>query len=221
MKNEKVEIKIEGLSKQFGNKHIFHHFQEEILKGEFVAITGASGCGKTTLLNMIGLLESVDKGCIYISGKKLPPISSGGATLLRRRKINYLFQSYALINDITVMQNLLVAMHYSGIPKRKQIKQAERVLQKVGLYDLRNEKTNTLSGGEQQRVAIARSILKEGDIVLADEPTGALDKKTEMQVFRLIVDSVRAQGKTLVMVTHNPLLANEADRVIELHGIAE
>lgn len=219
MQYDKTEILIERMEKAFGTKVIFHNFSLEVAKGEFVAVTGPSGCGKSTLLNIIGLLEDYDGGNIIIGGKKVPGISTGRATKIRRKKINYLFQSYALINDMSVMQNLLVAMYYSGITKREQISRAEQTLKQVGIYGLRNEKVNTLSGGEQQRVAIARCILKEGDLVLADEPTGALDAETEMHVFRLIVDSIREHRKTLVMVTHNAELARHADRVIELNGM--
>lgn len=209
-------VEMSNISKAFGNRQIFQDFNLEVKEGEFIAIIGPSGCGKSTLLNMIGLLEQFDEGMIKINGKKLPKIDGKGATMLRRNKINYLFQSYALINDMTIMQNLLVAMNFMNISKKEKIQRAKDVLKQVGLSDLQNEKINTLSGGEQQRAAIARTILKPGDIILADEPTGALDQKTAENVFSLIMDLSKKYGKTVIMVTHSQDLACKADRVIDL-----
>ena len=209
-------VEMSNISKAFGNRQIFQDFNLEVKEGEFIAIIGPSGCGKSTLLNMIGLLEQFDEGMIKINGEKLPKIDGKGATMLRRNKINYLFQSYALINDMTIMQNLLVAMNFMNISKKEKIQRAKDVLKQVGLSDLQNEKINTLSGGEQQRAAIARTILKPGDIILADEPTGALDQKTAENVFSLIMDLSKKYGKTVIMVTHSQDLACKADRVIDL-----
>lgn len=209
-------VEISNISKAFGNRQIFKGFNLDVSEGEFVAIIGPSGCGKSTLLNMIGLLEQFDEGMIKINGKKLPKIDGKGATMLRRNKINYLFQSYALINDMTIMQNLLVAMNFMNISKKEKIQRAKKVLKQVGLSELKDEKINTLSGGEQQRVAIARTILKPGDIILADEPTGALDQKTAENVFSLIMDLSKKYGKTVIMVTHCQDLACRADRIINL-----
>lgn len=209
-------VEMSNISKAFGNRQIFQDFNLEVKEGEFIAIIGPSGCGKSTLLNMIGLLEQFDEGMIKISGEKIPKIDGKGATMLRRNKINYLFQSYALINDMTIMQNLLVAMNFMNISKKEKIQRAKDVLKQVGLSDLQNEKINTLSGGEQQRAAIARTILKPGDIILADEPTGALDQKTAENVFSLIMDLSKKYGKTVIMVTHSQDLACKADRVINL-----
>lgn len=209
-------VEISGVSKAFGNRQIFKNFNLNVSEGEFVAIIGPSGCGKSTLLNMIGLLEQFDRGIIKIGGKKIPKINGKGATMLRRNKINYLFQSYALINDMTIMQNLFVAMNFMDISKKEKVQRTQEVLKQVGLLELKNEKINTLSGGEQQRVAIARTILKPGDIILADEPTGALDQKTAENVFLLIMNLSKKYGKTVIMVTHCKELACRADRIIDL-----
>lgn len=209
-------VEINNVSKSFGNRQIFKGFNLDVNEGEFVAIIGPSGCGKSTLLNMIGLLEQFDGGMIKIAGKKLPKIDGKSATLLRRNKINYLFQSYALINDMTILQNLLVAMNFVNISKKEKIQKVDKVLKQVGLWELKDEKVNTLSGGEQQRVAIARTILKPGDIILADEPTGALDQKTAENVFSLIMNLSKKYEKTVIMVTHCQDLACRADRIIDL-----
>ena len=165
-------VEIRNVTKTFGKRKIFDNFHLDVEEGEFVAIVGPSGCGKSTLLNMIGLLESPDSGTIQIEGRRLPKIDGKRAMMLRRNTINYLFQSYTLINDMTILQNLFVAMNFMDISEKEKLKRAEKVLKQVGLIQLKEEKINTLSGGEQQRVAIARTILKPGDIVLADEPTG-------------------------------------------------
>lgn len=209
-------VEIRNMTKAFGKRQIFKGFNMDVNEGEFVAIIGPSGCGKSTLLNMIGLLEELDGGVIKIGGRKLPKIDGKSATLIRRNKINYLFQSYALINDMTVMQNLLLAMNFITISQKEKIERAKKVLKQVGLLERKDEKINTLSGGEQQRVAIARTILKPGDIILADEPTGALDQNTAEHVFSLIMDLSKKYGKTVIMVTHSQKLAYRADRIIDL-----
>lgn len=209
-------VEIKNLSKSYGDRIIFNDINITIDEGEFLSIVGPSGCGKSTLLNMIGLLEEYDSGDIKISGKKIPPINSSKAVKVRRDKINYLFQSYALINDMTVIQNLLIAMKFLELSKKEKLKRIKEVLEYVKLYELRNQKVNTLSGGEQQRVAIARTILKPGDIILADEPTGALDSETADIVFSLIRELSTKYGKTIIMVTHSEELAGKTDRIIDL-----
>lgn len=214
-------VEIKNISKRFGNREIFKNFSVDIGAGEFVSIIGPSGCGKSTLLNMIGLLESVDSGSILIGGKKLPGLNGRKATSLRRNTINYLFQSYALINDLTVMQNVQLAMNFMNVSQKEKLKRAESVLERLEIGQLANEKVSVLSGGEQQRVSIARTVLKPGDLILADEPTGALDENTANQVFSLIKNLSTEYNKTIIMVTHNPLLAQRTDRVIALTGNVE
>ena len=165
---------------------------------------------------MIGLLEEIDSGEIKIYGKKLPQINSSQATRLRRNVINYLFQSFALINDITVMDNLLIAMEFLDISKKEKIRLIDKVLKDLDILILKNKKVNTLSGGEQQRVALARCILKPGDLVLADEPTGSLDPQMTETVFDLIKSLRDKYGKTVIIVTHDLELANKTDGIIKL-----
>jgi len=209
-------IEVLNVTKKFGKRYIFKNLNLWVEEGEFVAIVGPSGCGKSTLLNMIGLLESIDSGQIKLNGKEIPKIESNRATLLRRNTINYLFQSFALINDMTIYQNLFLAMKFLNITDKEKDNKINEILKKVHLEDFRDEKVNTLSGGEQQRVALARTIIKPGDIILADEPTGALDSVSTEIVFNLIKNLSKQYKKTVIMVTHNKDLANQADRIINI-----
>lgn len=209
-------IEVLNVSKRFGKRYIFQNLNLSVENGEFIAIVGPSGCGKSTLLNMIGLLESSDTGVIKLKEKEIPKIESREATMLRRNTINYLFQSFALINDMTIYQNLFIAMNFCNIDNREKDKRIENILKKINLEELKNEKVNTLSGGEQQRIALARTILKPGDIILADEPTGSLDFEAAQLAFNLIKDLSKQYKKTVVMVTHSENLANQADRILRL-----
>ena len=209
------EIEIHNLSKRFGKRVIFRNVSLDINKGDFVAITGSSGCGKSTLLNMIGLMEEISSGSIKIEGRRLPEIKSKRATKLRREKINYLFQSYGLINDFTVLQNLLLSMNYVKMSRKEKVKRISKVLERVGLLDLMNEKVNTLSGGEQQRSAVARAIVKPGNLILADEPTGALDSKNAEITMKLLID-LNSEGKTILLVTHDLAIAKMCNKVVKI-----
>lgn len=209
-------VEIKNLTKKYGKRVIFSNLNICVEDGEIVALVGASGCGKSTLLNIIGLLERYDAGDIKICDKKNPEIESSAATMLRRNTINYLFQSFALIGDMTVVQNLLIAMKFLNITQKEKERRIDKVLEQVNLLPLKEEMVHTLSGGEQQRVALARTILKPGNIVLADEPTGALDTESAMNAFSLIKDLCKQYGKTVIMVTHSLELAQKTDRVIDL-----
>jgi len=209
-------IEVLNVTKKFGKRYIFENLNLSIEDGEFISIVGPSGCGKSTLLNMIGLLESSDAGQIKLKGKEIPKIESNGATMLRRNTINYLFQSFALITDMTIYQNLFLAMNFSNITTKEKDARIDEILKKVHLEGFKDEKVNTLSGGEQQRVALARTILKPGDIILADEPTGSLDSAAAEIAFNLIKDLSKQYRKTVMMVTHSKDLANQADRIINI-----
>ena len=209
-------VELKNVTKKFGTRTIFKDISFTVGDGELVALIGPSGCGKSTLLNMIGTLETVDKGDIRIYGKPLPGINSRKATMLRRNTINYLFQSFALINDMTVFQNLLLSIHFLNLSQKEKENRIHQILKSVGLSHLENAVVNTLSGGEQQRVALARTILKPGKLILADEPTGALDTKAAELSFALIRNLCQKYHKTVIMVTHSIDLAQRADRVIDL-----
>ena len=211
-------VEVKDLTKRYGKRMIFDHADFRIEEGRLTAITGPSGCGKSTLLNIIGVLEMYDSGSIRIFGRQVPGINTRKATLLRRSTVNYLFQSFALISDMTVYENLLLAMHFVRIPAREKEKRISRILESVGLGQMKYAVVNTLSGGEQQRVALARTLLKPGRLILADEPTGALDEEAACEAFSLLRELCRQHKKTVVMVTHSRELAAEADRVIALAG---
>ena len=190
-------VDVRNVTKKFGTRTIIKNISFSVEDGELVALIGPSGCGKSTLLNMIGTLEPIDKGDIRIYGKKLPGINSRKATLLRRNTINYLFQSFALISDMTVFQNLLLSMRFLNLKEKEKEARIHSVLKLVGLSHLESSMVNTLSGGEQQRVALARTILKPGKLILADEPTGALDVKAAELSFSLIKSLCKKYHKTV------------------------
>ena len=204
-------LELKNVSKSYNGRKIIDNFTISIPEKSIVSIIGKSGSGKSTILNMIGMLEKVDSGEIKINGKKLPSINSSLAMKLRRDSINYLFQSFALINDIKVV------MEFLDISKKEKIHLIDNVLNELDIFDLKNKIVNTLSGGEQQRVAIARCILKPGNLILADEPTGSLDPMMSEKVFSLIKNLRDKYGKTIIIVTHDMNLANKTDKIINLN----
>lgn len=209
-------IKIESLSKSYGNHRVLSNLELSINRGETVAITGPSGCGKTTLLNILGLLESYDSGAAHLCGKALPKIESKQAMLLRRYEINYLFQSFALIDSRTVRDNLMLALNYTKLDKKEKILAIEEMLRRFSLEDKLNAVVNELSGGEKQRVAMCRAMLKPGGLILADEPTGSLDARMASIVMNSLVSSARTMNKTLVVVTHDMAMAAMCDRALSM-----
>lgn len=210
-------IELKNVSKSYDGRKIIDNLTISIPENSLVAITGKSGSGKSTILNMIGLLESVDSGSIKINGNNIPNINSSKATMLRRKTINYLFQSYALISDITVLDNLMIAMEFLDLSKKEKNDEIDKVLRDLDIFILKNKKVNTLSGGEQQRVALARCVLKPGNLILADEPTGSLDPKMAEIVFELIKYLRVKYNKTVIIVTHDISLANKADFIVDLN----
>mgnify|MGYP002756371394 CR=1 FL=1 len=212
----KTFLQVDALNKSFGSNTVLHNISFEIQSGESVALVGPSGCGKSTLLNIIGLLETLDSGKINLEGRAYPSINSKKATLMRRTEINYLFQSFALINDWKVSKNLLLALQYTKLSKQEQERLIRTALENYGIGEKFDAVVNELSGGEKQRVAIARAMIKPGNLILADEPTGSLDKAMATIVIDSLLDSVHANHKTLLMVTHDMGIAQRCDRIIEL-----
>jgi len=195
-------------------QHALKGIDLEFRKNEFVAILGPSGSGKTTLLNIIGGLDRYDSGDLIINGKSTKKFKQSDWDAYRNNCIGFIFQSYNLISHISVLENVEMGMTLSGISAKKRHKKAMEVLKKVGLKDHAHKKPNQLSGGQMQRVAIARALANNPDIILADEPTGALDSKTSVQIMELIKEI--AKDKLVIMVTHNPELANiYANRIVE------
>lgn len=209
-------ISVQNVSKKFGSREILKDLSFDVEENEFVALVGPSGSGKSTLLNMIGLLDNIDSGKILINGKNLPKVNSRSAVNYRKNVINYLFQSNALISTSSVKDNLMLAMNFTNFSKEEKEKKIKETLRFVGLENRLDSKVNELSGGEQQRIAIVRAILKPGDIILADEPTGSLDPDMAQKSFDLI-RSLRDQfGKTILIVTHNLDHAKQCDRIVSL-----
>ncbi|AEB06915.1 ABC transporter related protein [Coriobacterium glomerans PW2] len=213
-------VEARGLAKSFGGRVILPGLDLRCQAGSVTAITGPSGSGKSTLLDILGLLEAPDAGELTICGGSAPSCASRAATLLRRRSISYLFQSNALVTGRTVMDNLLLALHYTRESASRKRERARRALAGVGLVGAEAAPVSILSGGEQQRVAIARCILKPGELVLADEPTGSLDRPLAREVFGQILSLRDEHGKTVIVVTHDPEIAARCDTTVELSAAA-
>ena len=214
-------ISVRQLSKYYGAKRVIENISFEISDREFVALIGPSGSGKSTLLNLIGLLETVDEGTITIDGEILPQVNSKKATHLRRNVLNYLFQSNALIPNESVGDNLMLALHYTNLTKEEKDKKIKTVLSKVHMESFLESRINELSGGEQQRIAIARAILKPGELILADEPTGSLDPQMAQTAFELLKLLRDEYEKTIILVTHNMYQAQQCDRIIDLERLKD
>ena len=214
-------ISVRQLSKYYGAKRVIENISFDISDREFVALIGPSGSGKSTLLNLIGLLETVDEGTITIDGEILPQVNSKKATHLRRNVLNYLFQSNALIPNESVGDNLMLALHYTNLTKEEKDKKIKTVLSKVHMESFLESRINELSGGEQQRIAIARAILKPGELILADEPTGSLDPQMAQTAFELLKLLRDEYGKTIILVTHNMYQAQQCDRIIDLERLKD
>ena len=208
-------IKISGLYKKFDDHTIFEDFHLNIDDQELIAITGMSGCGKTTLLNILGLLDFEYQGEVIYNQVHIKKLSNKKRAKFVRENISYLFQNYALIDDQTVYDNLLLALYYTKLKKEEKDKRIQETLKKVGLEGFENKKVYTLSGGEQQRVALARVILKPCQMILADEPTGNLDSSNRDIVLENLLE-LNKEGKTVIIVTHDDYIAKKCNRVIRL-----
>jgi putative ABC transport system ATP-binding protein len=188
----------------------------ELQKGEFVAIMGPSGSGKTTLLNLIGVLDKPTKGKIYIDGRDITKLKEKELTRLRRSTVGYVFQFYNLIPVLSAFENVELPMLIAGMPKKEREERAHQLLEKVGLAGRENHRPDELSGGEQQRVAIVRALSNKPSVVLADEPTGDLDSKTGKEVMQALRDLSSNEGATVIVVTHDPMVADMASRIFEM-----
>ena len=201
-------IEIQKLSKSFGSKTLFQDFNLSIKQGEYVVFSGASGCGKTTLLNMIGSLENYDSGHILVDGLDIGNRKNQQKYL--REKVGFLFQNFALMEDKTVMENLEIVKK-----SNRSAVSIEEVLEKVGMEGSQSSKVYTLSGGEQQRIALARLMIKKCDLILCDEPTGSLDRDNGKKIMDLIM-GMNQSGKTVILVTHDETYKSIGGRIVEL-----
>lgn len=187
----------------------------EISDGEFVAIMGPSGCGKTTLLNIMGLLDTPSEGTYMLNGKEVSQLSERERTNIRRGTIGFVFQSFNLIDDLDVYENVELPLLYMGVPAKERKKRVTEMLDRMAMSHRRGHFPCQLSGGQQQRVAVARAVVSNPKIILADEPTGNLDSKNSKEVMDLLLQ-LHEQGTTIVMVTHSQHNASFADRIINL-----
>ena len=188
----------------------------DIFKGEFIAIMGSSGSGKSTLLNAVGALDVPTKGTISLDGNDIAKLSESDLAQIRGRKIGFIFQAFNLVPSLSAIENVMLPMTFQGIPRSERINRATRLLDAVGLKDKMRNLPNQLSGGQKQRVAIARSLSNNPDVILADEPTGNLDSKTGQEILILLKNLQKNEGKTLIMVTHDSKLAEQAERIAHL-----
>lgn len=186
-----------------------------IKKGEFVAIMGPSGSGKSTLMNIIGLLDTPSYGSYDFDGKPVSGLSQGARSKIRREKIGFVFQSFNLLPRMTVIENVALPLSYSGVSHVERLEKASKVLKDLGIHEKEYYRPTQLSGGQAQRAAIARAMVNEPSIILADEPTGNLDTKSSDNIMNLLRE-INDKGNTIIMVTHNPELTKHADRTLHV-----
>ena len=208
-------LEIRDLKKSYGSgearQDVLRGMNFSVKKGEFCVLLGPSGSGKSTLLNIIGAIDTPDSGYVSIDGDKLEDMNESQLTMYRRRHLGYVFQMYNLIPNLNVKENIEVGAYLSDSPL-----DVEEVISTLGLQDHKYKYPNQLSGGQQQRVSIGRAVVKNPDILMCDEPTGALDYKTSKEILALIEDCNRKYGSTVIMVTHNEAIKYMADHVIKL-----
>ena len=212
-------IQLQNIKKVFRTEEIdtwaLREVSLEVKEGEFVAIMGPSGCGKTTLLNIMGLLDTPTEGTYMLNGKEVSQLSERERTNIRRGTIGFVFQSFNLIDDLDVYENVELPLLYMGVPAKERKKRVTEMLDRMAMSHRRGHFPCQLSGGQQQRVAVARAVVSNPKIILADEPTGNLDSKNSKEVMDLLLQ-LHEQGTTIVMVTHSQHNASFADRIINL-----
>ena len=213
-------IKIENLSKSFRTEEIetiaLNGVSMEVKKGEFVAIMGPSGCGKSTLLHILGLLDNPDEGSYLLDGEEMGHLKEKDRTRYRKGRIGFVFQSFNLIDELTVEENIDLQLKYLGVPKAERKQQVLDILRKVRLSQRAKHYPQQLSGGQQQRVAIARAVVGKPKLILADEPTGNLDSKNSQEIMNLLRLSNEKYHQTLIIITHDEEIANQAKHLIRI-----
>ncbi|MFF8293285.1 ABC transporter ATP-binding protein [Streptomyces sp. NPDC016309] len=213
---EKVVVRLDDVHKEYGDARALDGLSLEIRAGEAVAVMGPSGCGKSTLLNMIAGLDRPTSGTVRVQGQDLGRLNETGLALFRRRHIGMIFQFFNLIDDLPALDNVMLAAQLTGTSTRQARRRALELLDELGIADRRDAYPAALSGGERQRVAVARALMNRPALLLADEPTGALDSRSGEQVMDLLID-LNQIGQTLLIVTHDPHLATRcAGRLIEV-----
>ncbi|WP_031072561.1 ABC transporter ATP-binding protein [Streptomyces sp. NRRL S-118] len=211
-----VVVRLDGVHKEYGDAKALDGLSLEIRTGDAVAVMGPSGCGKSTLLNMVAGLDRPTSGTVEVQGHDLGKLNETGLALFRRRNVGMIFQFFNLIDDLPVLDNVSLAAQLTGTPARQARRRALELLDELGVALRRNNYPATLSGGERQRVAVARALMNRPALLLADEPTGALDSGSGEQVMDLLID-LNQIGQTLLIVTHDPQLATRcASRLVEV-----
>ena len=209
-------INIQGITKSFGNLQVLKGIDLHIGKGEIVSIVGPSGAGKTTLLQIIGTLDRPDSGSVTVDGIDVSGLSTNKLSDFRNRHIGFVFQFHQLLPEFTALENIMIPAFIAGKGRSEAKARAEELLQFLGLADRANHKPNELSGGEKQRVAVARTLVNEPAVILADEPSGSLDTKNKAELHQLFFDLRDKFGQTFVIVTHDEQLAAITDRTIHM-----
>jgi putative ABC transport system ATP-binding protein len=212
-------IETRGLTKVYGSNgnavHALRGIDLEVERGEFVALIGPSGSGKSTLMAILGCLDVPTGGTYALEGRRVERLSGAELAAIRNEKVGFVFQQYNLLPKATILRNVELPMLYAGVPRRERKQHALELLERVGIPDKANTLPGALSGGQRQRVAIARALANRPALLLADEPTGALDSKTGQEVLSLFSE-LHAQGNTVLLVTHDPTIAGMAERRVEL-----
>ena len=221
MSNEKTPvIQVKDLYKiyRLGDERVraLDGITVDIYQGEFCAIVGTSGSGKSTLLNMLAGLEPPTKGEIVVCGEHIEKKSENQLVKFRREHVGFIFQSYNLMNTLNAVDNIALPLTFRGIPKKVRQKRAEEMIKLMGLEKYRKHRPDQMSGGQQQRIGVARALVLKPDIIFADEPTGNLDSHTSKEIMKLMQDVVHERNQTLVMVTHDNYLAGFADRIVHI-----
>ena len=216
-KQSKTVIELRNVWKTYtmgqNEVHALRGLSLQVKKGEFISIMGPSGSGKSTAMNMVGVLDRPTKGSIFLNGQDIAHLSESRLAQIRGKTIGFIFQKFNLINTLSAKENVMLPLIFQGMDEYERSDRADELLELVELGDRKHHKPNELSGGQQQRVAIARALATDPEIILADEPTGALDSKTGANLMDFLRELHKEQGKTIIMVTHDAHVAKNADRI--------